>query len=202
MIEKNKTDIYVDYINKHILQSVDYSELQKSYDTDMLYAKTILNKLHDAMIKVYGGEQLGEYDGDDGIVIIPGIVRGRESGKMCVVLLDIDISSSGEHWGTTFLCEYGVVNQNQAYSNKANAAELRKAIQPYGSYDYCYTAKIPGDIHIDKARLPEDMQSVLRDFRNHNGEKPSVMNQIRETAKDSEESNKNKQTKKKAGPEH
>jgi len=202
MIEKNKTDIYVDCINKHILQSVDYSELQKSYDTDMLYAKTILNKLHDAMIKVYGGEQLGEYDGDDGIVIIPGIVRGRESGKMCVVLLDIDISSSGEHWGTTFLCEYGVVNQNQAYSNKANAAELRKAIQPYGSYDYCYTAKIPGDIHIDKARLPEDMQSVLRDFRNHNGEKPSVMNQIRETAKDSEESNKNKQTKKKAGPEH
>jgi len=202
MADKNTTDKYVDYINKHILQSIDYSELQKSYGTDMSYAKTVLNKLHDAMVKVYGSEQFDEYDGDDGVVIIPGIIRGRESGKMCVVLLDIDLYSSGEHWGTTFLCEYGVINQNQVYSKTADSAELRKAIAPYSVYDYCYTAEIPDDIHIDKTRMPEDIKSVLRNFRNHAGEKPSVIKQIRETEKVPEEPKRDKQTSKKNEPEH
>ena len=201
MEDKNKTDQYVEYINKHILPFIDYFELKKSYQTDMVYAKGALNCLHEAMVKMYGSEQLDENSGDGGIVVIPGVVRGKESGKICVVLLDIDISSSGEHWGTTFLCGHGVINQNQAYSKSPDAAEFRKAITPYTPYDYCYTAKIHGDIHIDKFLLPAEIKDVLKDFRNHTGEKPSVLDEIRDRVKTPKEPVKDKKTSKKSEPD-
>jgi len=167
MSEKNKTDQYVEHINSHILPFIDYSELQASYDTDMVYAKGILNRLHEAMVTVYGGELLDEQDGDEGIVVIPGLVRGRDSGKLCLALLDLDLSSSGEHWGTAFLCKSGVISQNEAFSNNAGASAMREAIKAYAPYDYCYTAVIPDDIHVDTMRLPVELVAVLNDFRNH-----------------------------------
>ena len=94
---KTNTDQFVEYINKNILPFIDYTALQASYDTDMAHAKGVLNWLHKAMIAEYGSEHLDEYDGDEGFVVIPGIVRGRETGKICLALLDIDLSSSGEH---------------------------------------------------------------------------------------------------------
>ena len=167
MDEKSTIDQYIDYINENILQFIDYSELQQSYDTDMVYAKGVLNRLHEAMVEIYRSEQLDEYSGEEGFVVVPGIVRGRDTGKMCIALLNLDLTSSGEHWGTSFLCEAGVVSQNEAYSNEEGAAELRKAIKPYGNYDYGYTATIFGDIHVDDHRLPKEISQILQDFRNH-----------------------------------
>lgn len=103
MDEKNSKEKYLDYINSHILPFIDYYELQESYETDMDYAKGILNRLHKAMREVYGSEPLNEYNGDDGFVVIPGVLRGRKSEKMCIALLELDLSSSGEHWGTNYL---------------------------------------------------------------------------------------------------
>ena len=169
METKNTTDQYIEYINKKILLFIDYKKLQTSYDTDMVYAKGILNRLHEAMAGVYGSEQLGSEDGDDGFVVIPGVVQGRETGKVCLALLDIDLSSSGEHWGTAFLVEGGIISQNEAYSKDGGeeAAEMRKMIAPYGVYDYCYTAKIPDDIHVRINQLPVALLDVLKDFRNY-----------------------------------
>lgn len=176
MSEKSTVDRYVEHINRHILQSIDYAKLQKSYDTDMVYAKEILNRLHEAMVNAYGHERLDEYAGDeDGFVVIPGIVRGKESGKIGLALLDLDLSSSGEHWGTSFLCEFGVISQTEDKEDHV-AKTLSKRFAPY---DYCYTATIPGDIHIHEATLPDELKAVLRDFRNN---KPSVLEGIRETA--------------------
>lgn len=165
MNETNSTEQYIDHINRHILPFIDYNKLQNSYETDMVYAKGVLNQLHEDMVSFYGGESLNEYDlgGDDGFVIIPGIVRGKESGKLCLALLELDLSSSGEHWGTHFLCEHGVVKQGDIGNNPAEKA----IISSIGSYDYCYTATIPGDIHVSKSRLPEEIKAVLEDFRNH-----------------------------------
>jgi hypothetical protein len=171
MADKSKTDQYVDYINSHILPFIDYYELQASYDTDMAYAKGILNRLHEAMITVYGGERLDEGGGDEGFVVIPGVARGRDSGKICVALLDLDLSSSGEHWGTSFLCKYGVIAQDGIVRVSNNDAvlksEIAEVVSTYLPYDYCYTASIPDDIHIDKSRLPEEIKAALKDFRNH-----------------------------------
>jgi hypothetical protein len=169
MNDKSTTDKYIDYINKRILPFIDYSKLQASYDTDMVYAKGILNRLHEAMVKVYGSEQFDSEDGDDGFVVIPGVLRGRENGKVCLALLDIDLSSAGEHWGTAFIVGRGVISQNEAYSRDGGeaAAEMKKAIAPYGAYSYCYTADIPADIHVSTDSTPEALRSILKDFRNH-----------------------------------
>ena len=172
MNDKSKTDQYVDYINSHILPFIDYYELQASYDTDMVYAKGILNRLHGAVSAVYGGERLGENESDsDGFVIIPGVVRGRDSGKICVALLELDLSSSGEHWGTSFLCKYGVIAQDgiEKVSNNDAVlkAEIAEVVSTYLPYDYCYTASIPGDIHVSKSRLPDEIKAVLEGFRDH-----------------------------------
>ncbi|GHU79349.1 hypothetical protein FACS1894191_1940 [Clostridia bacterium] len=167
MSDKSKTDLFVEHINRHILPFVDYSALQASYDSDMVYAKGILNRLHEAMIAVYGSERLGRMDGDDGFVIIPGVVRGRESGKTCLALLELDLSSSGEHWGTSYLCKYGVVSQDGADNGSFLKSETEEINAAYLPYDYGYTATIPGDIHVDRASLPDGIKSVLSDFQNH-----------------------------------
>jgi len=97
MNDKHKADQYVEFINDRILPHIDYAKLQESYNTDMAYAKGVLNRLHEAMVTVYGGARLDEDISDDGFVVIPGIVRGKQSGNICLALLDLDLSSSGEH---------------------------------------------------------------------------------------------------------
>ena len=163
MNEKSTVDRYIDYINDNILPSIDYAELQKSYNMDMAYAKGILNRLHDAMIQVYGSDKLDEYDSDEGFVIIPGVVCGKENKNLCVALLELDLSSSGEHWGTSCLCNQGVVSQN----NTGKDPVADKVFREIGAYDYCYTAVIPDDIHVDKSRLPDELKAVLNDFRSY-----------------------------------
>jgi hypothetical protein len=117
------------------------------------------------MVRIYGGERLeAEYDGNDS-VLIPGIVRGQESGKMCVALLELDLSSSGEHWDTEFLCKYGVIPQDgDGNTTIFIIKELDKSFIPY---DYGYTATIPDDIHVERSRLPQEIKDILSDFRNH-----------------------------------
>jgi len=221
MNEASVIQRYADYINSNILQTVDYDKLQASYGTDMAYAKAVLNSLHNAMVKVYGSEHFDDFGGDDGFVMIPGMVRGQKTGNMAVVLLDIDLSSSGEHYGTTFLCGHGVVSQSDIGKSPAADAILKSI----GSYDYCYTATIPDDIHVDNSRLPKELKAVLDDFQNHSldavVEKPSVLDEIRSEAKTPKngtpkaakektadkgkttgKDNKGKSTKKKSEPEH
>jgi len=77
-----------------------------------------------------------------------------------------------------------------------------------GSYDYGYTASISGDIHVDKARLPEDLKEILGDFRNHRAVlrnelegKPSVRDQIREAKNAPKDPKQDKPPRNKTGPE-
>lgn len=226
MDQKSKPERYADYINNYILPFIDYSALQASYVTDMVYAKGILNRLHNAMLTVYGSERLDERDGDEGFVLIPGVVRSRETGKMGIALLQLDLSSSGEHWGTDFLCKYGVISQDAIHSGSNNgralASETRKIIAAYVPYDYLYTAKIQDDIHVNMGRLPEDLKRVLEEFRNHHAalrfehetlaadeaaldggspdNRSSVLGHIREAAKAPKEPPKDKPSQDKSGP--
>ncbi len=171
MNETNNTDRYIGILNSHILPFIDYDRLLKSYETDMVYAKGILNWLHTAMVMAYDGEVLDEYAGDEGFVIIPGVIRGKESGKMCLALLELDLTSSGEHYGTAFLCQYGLLSQKAAYgTDTVLAAQAKEISRQIGAYDYGYTAKIPGDIHIDAARLPDAMKDILDGFWKHSTE--------------------------------
>lgn len=210
MSENNVVDLYVDYINKKILPFIDYKELHDSYSSDMSYAKGVLNELHLAMVKIYSGRKLDEDIGDDGFIVIPGVVRGIKSGNMAIALLDLDLSSSGEHWGTSFLCKHGVVSQ----SGDRNDPAVKDICSSIGSYEYCYTAEIPCDIHINETKLPKEIKNVLKDYHKYKlqlspsskkleikSEKPSLINGIRDAEKDIEIQNKNKSNKKKPKPE-
>lgn len=166
---QSKSEQYIDYINENILPRIDYDALRKSYETeDKIYTKGILNLLHQAMLDIYKTDTLQpDYSGDmeDNFVIIPGVVQGIKSGNLCLALLEIDLSSSGEHWATSFLTEYGVIPQavNRGIKPQLTALMAKR----YIPYDYCYTAQIPDDIHTRFSAMPKAVQEVLRTFRNH-----------------------------------
>jgi hypothetical protein len=163
--EKSEPEKYIGYINANILTLIDYDKLYDSYETDMVYAKGVLNHLHQAMIEVYGSERLTEEDGDDeGFVLVPGLLRGMASGRICLALFNLDLEGSGELWGTFFLCEAGVVSQDSE-TNTGKAVRSR-----YIPYAYCYTADIPCDHHVKKDLLPDELKAVFKDFRNHSTE--------------------------------
>ena len=205
MNEKSVIDKYLDYLNDKILPFIDYEKLHTSYKTDMVYAKGILNLLHEAMVKAYGADRLDWRDGDDGYVVIPGIVRSMKNGNMCLALLDIDLNSSGEHWGTDFLCKYGMVSQGGNEEQDKRITELVHNF--YVPYDYCYTAVIPCDHHVDEIALPKELKSVLKDFHKYkadltcspeildeNSKKPSLLDGVHEAEKEIHERDKEKQS--------
>lgn len=158
-------DAYIDYINGHILPHIDYAELKASCETGGIYAKGVLNLLHEAMLRIYGGGELHASMTEDGFVTVPGIVRGLHSEKICIVLLTLDLSSSGEHWGTDFLCEYGIIPQTGAPDD---LEELSQSVGgEYIPYEYAYTAAIPCDIHVRTDALSRELKDILSDFRSH-----------------------------------
>lgn len=169
---KNKSEQYAEYINENILSRIDYDLLQKSYMTkDKAYAKGVLNLLHKAMVDLYRTETLRpnyRHNMDDNFVLIPGVVQAKNSNALCLALLEIDLSSSGEHWGTTFLTEYGVIPQSADDEVDPKLTELM--VKRYIPYNHCYTAKIPGDIHTGLTKMPKTMQDVLRTFHEYTAE--------------------------------
>jgi hypothetical protein len=78
--------------------------------------------------------------------------------------LELDLSSSGEHWGTALLTKYGLVQQKDF---GAGDAERRDYLKSFIPYDYGYTANLPDDIHIDPDSLPQELKAVLLDFKKH-----------------------------------
>lgn len=166
----SKLDQYIDYINTHILPFIDYNELDRSYRTEeKAYAKGILNRLHTAMLEQYGDTRLacGHGDMQEEYAVVPGVIQGKKTGEIAIVLLGIDLLSSGEHCQTEFLCKYGVVSQGNSDLPKALADEITAKYLPY---DYCYTADIAGDIHISKDKLPDGIKEIMQTFQEHTAE--------------------------------
>lgn len=160
-VDSNRTENYVDYINENILPNIDYELLQASYQSeDKSYAKSILNALHKAAIEQYGTNYFDGHDGNE-YVLLPGVVRGKKTGNMGIVLLEIDLLSSGEHCGTDFLTKYGVLNQFDDKRPEMISAFLSET---YGSYDYAYTLIIENDHHVDFEDLHPDIAEMLNTF--------------------------------------
>ena len=152
MSEKSAPEKYSNYLEEYIFPFVDFEKLQKSYGTDMVYAKGLLHCLHEHMIEFYGGERMDEKNSLRGMVYIPAVLRGDISGNVCLAMLTLDLIAKGEHWETSYLCGKGIMTDD------------------YIPFEYCYTADIPGDYRIDKEKLPDEIKSVLDDFKNHSFE--------------------------------
>ncbi len=107
------------------------------------------------------------YETDDDYAVVPGVIQGMKTGKIAIALLGIDLMSAGEHCQTDILCRYGLVSQGKNNLPPFLNAEISLDYMPY---NYGYTARIPGDIHVQHSRLPEGIKDMLDTFHSHTAE--------------------------------
>ena len=149
---------YYDALNKDILPHVDWDVLGKAYkERDMDCIKSLLQKMHNAFVEVYGTDMLTR---DMGFVSVPGVVVGANS-TICLALLDLDTMSSGEHWGTTYLTPNGVYQPEQQCHPLAE-----KYARAMTSYEYWYTMGFLTDHHVDFDKCPKDIINMIADVVN------------------------------------
>ena len=127
---------------KKYIQKVNALAKQFAFDkaTELETQKQQLVQIHTAFVEIYGSSQVSSSDcsGDDGFATVPGVIVGAD-GSVFVALLDICVMDSGEHYGTTIICEKGFVEQ---------ADETSKQIfKPLFPYTYYPAVEIIGDIH-------------------------------------------------------
>lgn len=140
-----------------VLKNVHFVRLECScMSPNKSYAGDVLKEMHEAFVKTYGTDYLeeGEYE----FVNIPAVIRSRNTGKLCLGIVTLDLESSGEHWGTDFLTPYGVVSQGNPNANKDLQKYIRDNFIPY---DYWYTADVEGDIHVGFNEIPEDVEGLI-----------------------------------------
>ena len=118
-------------------------------------------------IDVYGEEPLSRDDYN--FVDMPAVIRGQ-NGKMCLGIVCLDLSSSGEHWGTTFFTPYGILEQG----NQMSAVE-QKFIRQFSPYSYWYSPEIEGDIHVDFDETPDDVAGILGSCRDLNDTESQIL---------------------------
>jgi len=153
---ETKVNAYIEHINRHILPHADFGRLNASYSSqDKEYAKQMLASLHQAFAKVYGGTYADEHTCGESIMA-PAVIKARNSGELCVGLVTLDLTSSGEHWGTDFFTEYGVIPDDEI-----DRDVLRPRIDRFIPYDYWYTVQIERDIHVDFDKVSQDVAELL-----------------------------------------
>lgn len=133
---------YINKINNEILSKIDYEKLGESYQTDMVYAKKVYQSLRDAFETVYGHNDIDVLSEKMDTILLPGIVESKKSKEVCIGIFELDLTSSGEHYGTFFLSKFGVVPQ---FGNKQQ--DIKEYVKSFIPYNYYYDAIYEGDIH-------------------------------------------------------
>ena len=153
-----RDEIFINNINLR-LGEVDFKKVVESYKTpEFAEAKDLLKMMHEEFCEAFGTNDVDELiEGDDVFIHLPAVMRSRETGELCVGLVYVDTSSSGEHWGTAFAFSNGFIDQNE--ENKKNPmVEERKV---FGIYDYWYTPDYDGDIHTNRDYAPDEVKAIL-----------------------------------------
>ncbi len=152
----NLNELYIQAVN-NILSVVDFKKLHHSCNSsDTEYAKDILKQLHQAFVDTYGTDILQKYAYE--YVDLPAVIRGRDTKTVSLGLVLLDLTSSGEHWDTTFFTKFGVMEQCDEELPKSARKYLSDT---YGKYDYWYTPEIPSDIHVCFENLPGRVRDLL-----------------------------------------
>lgn len=162
--EEENINRYSDRINNTVLCNIDYDKLQDSYGTtDKAYAKAVLNELTQIAVEEYGTDYFDGFDKNE-YVLVPGVLRNKATNEMCVALLELDLTSSGEHFNTYFLTKHGCVEQGDTEMPDSLRSFIRET---YGSYEYAYPIGIETDHHVDFDNLHKDLQEFLDTFENY-----------------------------------
>ena len=151
------------YINNLNLQfgedKIDIEKVVSSYKTeDKTEAKKLLKTMVEVFKETHDVMSVDEMvdDGED-FMYLPSIIKGSESGELCIGLVLVDLSSSGEPHGAQFLLYNGFYDEY----DKNMPEDAKKARAAIGNYDHWYPLDYSGDIHVDFDNVPEDVQSML-----------------------------------------
>ena len=143
---------FIDKVNNEVIPCVEWVGMRNAYKKNIMdVPKDLLKDLHEKFLEVYGTAYL---DDDYGFVTVPGVVQGAD-GKPYVALLDLDVSSSGEHWGTFFFTPEGTIDDQNI---SENMMAMRKQI---GVYKYWYTPVLERDHHVDFDTCPDEITEML-----------------------------------------
>lgn len=155
-IAEIKQQEFIDKINE-ILEKTDFKLLNMSCNSENTsYAAEKLFAMHQAFEEVYGE---GYVEEGYGMVMMPAVIRGRESGIHALAVVTLDLESSGEHWGTTFLSPGGPLVQGYVYLTE----EQKQAIKEYYvPYDYWYTPLVERDHHVDFTDMPDSVTDIRK----------------------------------------
>lgn len=155
-ISEKKEQEFIDKVNV-ILETTDFKLLNMSCNSENTsYAAEKLLAMHQAFEEVYGE---GYVDESYGMVMMPAVVRGRESGIQALALVTLDLESSGEHRDTTFLTSGGTLVQGHVEFTEEQKRAIREYYIPY---DYWYTPLVERDHHVNFTDMPESVADIRR----------------------------------------
>ena len=73
----------------------------------------------------------------------------------------LDVESSGEHWGSTFFTPFGIIEDDFSELTESQKKYVKNEVLPY---DYWYTVKVDGDIHVDFEAIPRMVENLIGEF--------------------------------------
>ncbi len=147
--------VYIEKLNA-MLPTVDFAKLDRSCNTkNDGYAKEILKQMHDLFVEVYHTDNL---DSGYEFVDVPAVIRGRNTGHIGLGIATLDLQSSGEHYGASFLTPRGIIDHG---FEKMKPADSKYLSDVYIPYDYWYTVYIERDHHVDFDHVPEKVAQMI-----------------------------------------
>ena len=144
---------FVRSVNENVIRHINRRDLShESKKRDLNYATEILKQMHREYVKTYG---ISYAVRDMGFVTFPAVIQGQD-GSIYPGLVDLDLQSSGEHYGSSLVTPFGVVNHNDSMTERDQG--IMKTVVPY---KYWYTVFFDGDIHIDNDHVPFEVEQML-----------------------------------------
>ena len=70
--------------------------------------KSLLKAMHETFCEVFDGDYVNR---DMEFVTVPAVIKGA-NGKLYPALVDLDVSSSGEHYGSSILTPIGMIEHD------------------------------------------------------------------------------------------
>ena len=151
---EKKNHEFIRKLNKDIFPQVSLDKLKVFQDSnDTWYMKSLLKAMHETFCEVFDSDYVNS---DMEFVTVPAVIKGA-NGKLYPALVDLDVSSSGEHYGSSILTPIGMI-EHDGSDLPPNQAELLREIVPY---QYWYTPYIERDHHVDFDDLPPEVEEVL-----------------------------------------
>ena len=148
-VSEEKQVRFIDKVNKEAMPCFEWVGMRHAYQTgDMSCPTDFLKLLYEKFLEVYDPV----LESGMGMVTVPGVVETAD-GTVYVALIDIDVDSSGEHWGTAFFTPEGILQDHDE--------ESWSKIRPFIPYKYWYAPTIENDCHVDWDECPDVVREML-----------------------------------------